>query len=404
MVVPTRPLPSSSVPSLAAVPDLGVSPTRPTPLLAAKFNSRNADSSRLRLLDGFPRVARFIAADPDKTLMIVRRFDEASIRNLLLLEGRVAALEAVQKRLDEHDFQVQRTSDVVTEICESWESFALLGSASSDSWRLPEAAVEQWCEDRAVALRAELYNLESATAPEHSTRIEHLKAVLRRRQALTADLVRVESAIRDVASSSTPEVYSKTSRTLFKERMHILHMQQSIMRTCEPDLFHVRRRWEISQALQLAIEDYQKAVLRYRDMLKLEAPDTHSDSVLGSWIQGVAQSDDVVKATGNDRPYKPQFSPFSSMDKVYASTSPASTKFFRHLWVSSSDSHDRVCIGRVAASDSLSALVSRAEFNVRFTKVSFLSSYTGLYLLHQTDNTECEPRLPRDKIHLREGD
>ena len=77
---------------------------------------------RLRLLNGFPRTARFLAADPDKSLIIVRRFDEVSVRNLLFLEGRVAALEEVQRQLDKENFEKYKSNIAVTRAAQSWRT------------------------------------------------------------------------------------------------------------------------------------------------------------------------------------------------------------------------------------------------------------------------------------------
>jgi hypothetical protein len=60
------------------------------------------------LVNGFPRVTAFIASDPDSIVSVYKRFDASNIRNLLFLEARVAALEALQKELDKQDLDNQK--------------------------------------------------------------------------------------------------------------------------------------------------------------------------------------------------------------------------------------------------------------------------------------------------------
>ncbi|MGH7966701.1 MAG: hypothetical protein ACRERD_33560, partial [Candidatus Binatia bacterium] len=65
---------------------------------------RNKTSSSAHL-NGYPRMSAFMASDPDYVATVYRRFDELNIRNLLLLESRVAAMEKLQKELDEEDME-----------------------------------------------------------------------------------------------------------------------------------------------------------------------------------------------------------------------------------------------------------------------------------------------------------
>jgi len=77
----------------------------------------------------------FLAGDPDMTTVIVRRFHAASVRNLLWLEGRVAALEDHQRTLDDlnighiaTDSDFERISSEVRAVDHSWESFTCAGT------------------------------------------------------------------------------------------------------------------------------------------------------------------------------------------------------------------------------------------------------------------------------------
>ena len=103
------------------------------------------------ILSGFPQTAQFLAADPDKSAVIFRRFDNLSIRNLLNLEGRVAALESLQKKLDREDNDKYWQNDHIAAAAQSWEDFAILGTemgyrSTKDS--IPYGAYEMWNQTR----------------------------------------------------------------------------------------------------------------------------------------------------------------------------------------------------------------------------------------------------------------
>lgn len=103
------------------------------------------------LLNGFPQTAQFLAADPDKSAVIFRRFDKLSIRNLLNLEGRVAALESIQKKLDRDDNDQHWQNDHIAAAAQSWEDFAVLGTemghrSTEDS--IPHGAYKMWNQTR----------------------------------------------------------------------------------------------------------------------------------------------------------------------------------------------------------------------------------------------------------------
>lgn len=102
-----------------------------------------------KLLSGFPQTAHFLAADPDKSAVIFRRFDKVSIRNLLNLEGRVAALEAFQEDLDREDYN--QDEEDIAEVAQSWEDFALIGTAfglRENSMKIPPQVYQKWSNKR----------------------------------------------------------------------------------------------------------------------------------------------------------------------------------------------------------------------------------------------------------------
>jgi hypothetical protein len=111
---------------------------------------RNFISSDQDFLNGFPRFTSFMMSDPDHVASIYRRFDALNTRNLLLLESRVAALEALQEKLDQQDleqFDLHPERFALTTTAASYEYFAVLGSpANSD---IPSCAFRQWKADRA---------------------------------------------------------------------------------------------------------------------------------------------------------------------------------------------------------------------------------------------------------------
>lgn len=74
------------------------------------------------LLYGFPQIAHYLAADPNKSALNFRRFDKVSIRNLLNLEGRIAALETLQEELDREDYTRHGTNKDIATIARSWKT------------------------------------------------------------------------------------------------------------------------------------------------------------------------------------------------------------------------------------------------------------------------------------------
>lgn len=118
------------------------------------------------LINGFARATHFLSHDPDRTTVIYRRFDDLSVRNLLFLEGRVAALERLQRELDQDDFFDHKSNTDITTVSASWEEFALLGTAeirhdgsalrkavSDTTSEIPTYARKKWREKRLDTLQ-----------------------------------------------------------------------------------------------------------------------------------------------------------------------------------------------------------------------------------------------------------
>jgi hypothetical protein len=102
----------------------------------------------LNLLPGFSQTAYFISSDPDQTLTIYKRFKQLSARNLLFLEGRVAALQREQDSFDLDDV-VDANLDEPLESFDaihsamSWEDFAVGGGQKSEAY-IPPRLLAKW--------------------------------------------------------------------------------------------------------------------------------------------------------------------------------------------------------------------------------------------------------------------
>ena len=117
--------------------------------------SRRHLSAKAGLPSGFPRIASFIASDPDHLATVFRRFDSLAVRNLLFLEARIAALEAIQVQLDKEDLKIGSDNFAVSYSTMSFEYMACLaypedGSQSSvdrSQISIPGYALEEWRKD-----------------------------------------------------------------------------------------------------------------------------------------------------------------------------------------------------------------------------------------------------------------
>ena len=166
------------------------------------------------LPNGFPRIAAFIASDPDHVASIYKRFNALNVRNLLLLEARVAALEDIQRQLDIEDaeklqgefgtnFQLQTASA-------SFEYFALLGNSSASS-------------DQNDSYR-DIYSLD--TIPKYAFKVWNKKYL--------------EDAARWQRNNSTPEEINYDC---------VAEMEEG----------YFRKRWEVAKAIQYALKEYREA-------------------------------------------------------------------------------------------------------------------------------------------------
>lgn len=93
---------------------------------------------------GFPDTAEFLATDSDMSSLVFRRFHTVAIRNLLFLEGRLAALESHQQLLD----GMEPADSTAPRSNTSWEEFARLAINGSDdkgcSLGIPDSALREW--------------------------------------------------------------------------------------------------------------------------------------------------------------------------------------------------------------------------------------------------------------------
>lgn len=161
-------------------PDVAISSraTKPTPRLEEDVPEFQ------RILNGFPRTARYLSADEGKSTVLVRRFDEAAVRNLLHLEGRVAALEAAQRRFDRDDFERRKDNEPVTRAASSWEQFALLSEISASHGdpngaytRVPRCVMEAWAISREDEVQSEINRYQEYNSEYGTRRLQELRAL-----------------------------------------------------------------------------------------------------------------------------------------------------------------------------------------------------------------------------------
>jgi hypothetical protein len=75
--------------------------------------------------EGFIGLAAKIAADPDKSTTIYRRFDALSARNLLFYQAELAELEEQQNQYDKEDQKARDQLNQESIECQhDWETFA----------------------------------------------------------------------------------------------------------------------------------------------------------------------------------------------------------------------------------------------------------------------------------------
>ena len=136
-------------------------------------------------LGGIPRTAKFLNADRDMTTVIFRRFRELSIRNLLSLEARVAALQAFQQKLDNtHRSELKNDNGVfnnadddVLDADMSWEEFAVLASNLEERESrtgIPLEVLKRWGEMR-WKRKKEIRTTDEARITDEARRMVRLK-------------------------------------------------------------------------------------------------------------------------------------------------------------------------------------------------------------------------------------
>lgn len=191
---------------------------------------------RYKLLNGFPRTARFLAADPDKSTIIMRRFDETSVRNLLYLEGRVAALEALQKELDGDDYKAYSLNEAITRAASSWEYFALLGSSRDDIQKLSPKAIDTWISRRKNEMEIKVKEQEDLPPDLWSKDVKRAKEALEKLETFSKE--------------------SSTERSDGHRRIELVDEKRLHLGYTPEDIGLVRERWEVAKALQSALKEY----------------------------------------------------------------------------------------------------------------------------------------------------
>lgn len=175
----------------------------------------------LEVLRGFPQTAQFLAADPDKSAVIFRRFDKVSIRNLLYLEGRVAALGSIQKSLDRDDKEKYWKYDHIAAAAQSWEDFAVVGTemghrrTTHDSMKISYGVYEMWNQTLEKRLAVQQRSFTDSNGIKESDQPEN---------AITTD-------------STEPLSCSEETRRL------------------------IQLRWDVALAIQHAVKEYRNSLI-----------------------------------------------------------------------------------------------------------------------------------------------
>jgi hypothetical protein len=192
---------------------------------------------------------------------------------------------------------------------------------------------------------------------------------------------------------STPDFEGRGSYTFptledFSRTFEIYRIEKGSRYQCnlaydELEILQVQRKWEVSQALNPAIKEYQEAALRYRKMLKLKEPAHRCDKALSLWVQGPRRTKPGTQPPGA------QFLRDSAMGEVYGESKPAPLKLrcrvlnllqlMRKPTTSRRETsfiQDRVSIGEIAASDYLSENIARFNLLHKYTQVRGLNINT----------------------------
>ena len=189
-----------------------------------------------KLLSGFPQTAHFLAADPDKSAVIFRRFDKVSIRNLLNLEGRVAALEAFQEDLDRKDYN--QDEEDIAEVAQSWEDFALIGTEfghRENSMKIPPQVYQKWSNKR-EKLKKKLKEKREKEKRDEEKRDEEKRddKLTQSGQPISPDVIQSGSEHPDTAQATTGS-NKNSSENL------------------------IQLRWDVTLAIKDAVKEYRKS-------------------------------------------------------------------------------------------------------------------------------------------------
>jgi hypothetical protein len=192
--------------------------------------------SLLRRLPGFPRTAHFLASDPDKSWVVFRRFDEASIRNLLYLEARVAALEKTQREMDAEDFDVHITKTAALAAAGSWENFAMLGMDYAEAEEL-WPAMDGWMSEREKAMERDCERYATwygDVDPWPNPEAQQIR----------------------VARYQLQQYRQQGGLHRWDQPGYDVNMRRRFLGYDESDRLLIERRWRVARALQKALQDY----------------------------------------------------------------------------------------------------------------------------------------------------
>ncbi|KID82127.1 hypothetical protein MGU_10563 [Metarhizium guizhouense ARSEF 977] len=210
---------------------------------------RNKMSSQ-SYLNGYSRMSAFMASDPDYVANIYRRFDELNIRNLLLLESRVAALETLQIDLDKEDtkryernppFKINYSSGEGQNKEPAQGQETIMGSQ-----KVPQEPRETTWQRTAS---------ERFTLATTASSFEYF-AVLGTKQPRSSSSY--EGALSASPEHGIPRFALQRWDSIRDEAKNKIEAQRAFAPIMEMEDTYYRNRWELALAIQKALKEYRK--------------------------------------------------------------------------------------------------------------------------------------------------
>ncbi|EFZ04125.1 hypothetical protein X797_005909 [Metarhizium robertsii] len=251
-----------------------------------KAESATGSSKKMNLLPGFPATSDFISRDPSKTTVICRRFDKLALRNLLYLEARLAALGDLQEKFDHDDKDVG--NEPVRTAARSWEDFAVFGTyqetgeTPAHNPLLPQAALRYWTKRRLDLVHLYRQELMPTEKVQHESQTGHIGG----EEIHPGPKGKWPEPPSTGAPAPWSTFHSLRNNVVIPAEESNIYLKNDV--GCgRQTLELIKSRWELALAIEECLKIYQEAVLRYREMLKLEPPANRTKAVVSDWIAGV---------------------------------------------------------------------------------------------------------------------